>query len=179
MLAGNVPCPTCNRRLRKHARSKRTVVWKRRIHSIPIQRMRCPSCDVTFSLIPCFIKPWERFANHIRELMLRWLLRGLPLTQLPFKLSSPAVSILSIRTLRRWKASLWNRWKKWYFQQRTDLFIRTELGAGLLPLYRNGISSEQERHLVIASFLETQEKIPSTGHVLSALNLRLPPHMRG
>ena len=178
-MVGNVPCPTCNRRLRKHARSKRQVVWKRQIHSIPIQRMRCPSCDVTFSLIPFFIKPWERFANHIREFMVRWLLMGLPLSQLPFKLSTPEVSILSIRTLRRWKASLWSRWKQWYFQQRTDLSIREDLGPGLLPLYRTGFNSEQERNWILSSFLGIKEKFPSIGHVLSVLNLRLPPHMRG
>jgi hypothetical protein len=173
-----IACPCCSRRLRKHGSYERRVVWRRRIHTIPILRRRCPSCDVTFSLLPCFLIPGMRFANHIREFMARWLGVGLPLAQLPAKLSSVTVSVLSVRTLRRWKAVLWNRWEKWLLKQRTKLAITVDDGAGLLPLYREGLNSEQERHLLLASFFSPHHVLPPPGAVLSAMNLRLPPHMR-
>lgn len=57
-----VTCPCCDRRLRKHGSYKRNVVFKRRVYTIPVARLRCPSCDVTFSFLPYFLSPWKRFA---------------------------------------------------------------------------------------------------------------------
>lgn len=172
-----ISCPCCNRRLRKHGRFERRVVWKRRIHTIPILRRRCPSCDVTYSLLPCFLMPWMRFANHIREFAARWLGIGLPLAQLPAKLSSLAVSVMSVRTLHRWKAALWKRWEKWLLKRRTELATIDD-SASLLSLYREGLTSEQERSLLLASFFGSRHALPPPGAILSFMNLRLPPHMR-
>ncbi|KKM09094.1 hypothetical protein SY88_20310 [Clostridiales bacterium PH28_bin88] len=40
-------------------------------YRIPIQRYRCPSCGKTFSLLPNFIAPWQRFHTGLREKALR------------------------------------------------------------------------------------------------------------
>jgi hypothetical protein len=170
-------CPKCERQLRRHGHYKRTVFFKCRSFSIPILRRRCPSCDVTYSLLPFFLRPWMRFANHVRELFGRWLWMGVPLAQLPHKLSSMNISILSVRTLHRWKAQLKGLWEEWFLQQRIELARQVEEGEGLLPLYREGMGSVQEREFLVSCFLG-EDRMPRTGAVLSQMNLQLPPDRR-
>jgi hypothetical protein len=164
-------CPCCKRKLWKHATYKRSLLFKRKIYTIPIRRMRCSSCRKTFSLMPFFVTPWMPFANHIREYMGRWLFMGIPLSHLPEKLSSTNVSILSLRTLYRWKARLRDFWKPWYLQQRTAWATST---SGLLPLYRHGIDSVQEREMIFRFYFGT-DRLPRQGSYLNWLHLQLTP----
>jgi hypothetical protein len=166
-----VDCPCCKRKLWKHATYQRTLLFKRKIYIIPIRRMRCSSCRETFSLMPFFVTPWMTFANHIREYMGRWLFLGVPLSHLPEKLSSIQISILSLRTLYRWKARLRSRWNPWYLQQRTAWASGAK---GLLQLYRQGMDSVQERERVLVYSFGT-DHLPRQGSYFNWLHLQLTP----
>jgi Domain of unknown function (DUF6431) len=170
-------CPCCGRRLRKHGSYKRTVVLKHGVYVIPILRRRCPSCDVTFSLLPSFITPFMRFANHIREFLGRWLLAGVPLVRLPERLSTESVSIVSLRTLYRWKRRLQSRFVAWWLEQRTAAAISPDLLESLLDSYRDGMNSEQERYLLFTHFFRGK-RVPRMGKLLSMINLQVPPQVR-
>jgi transposase-like protein len=172
-----VKCPYCDRRLRKHGSYQRSIVFKRRIYTIPVLRRRCPSCDVTFSLLPCFTSPGMTFANHIREYMGRWLLAGACLSELPERLSTAEVSIVSLRTLQRWRAKLFKRGEDWFLKQRLLLANEYEDGDGILALYREGLHSRQEIELLLTFFLGSTS-LPRKGSIISKMNLRLPPAIR-
>lgn len=172
----DILCPSCGRRLRKHGSYERTVIWKRKGYEIPILRRRCPRCDVTYSLLPCFITPFMRFANHIREFLGRWLLVGEPLAKLPERLSTEAVSVVSLRSLYRWKSRLQSRFADWWKEQRTAAATSPELLDALLECYRQGMNSEQERHMLFSLFFRG-EGIPRRGELLSKINLKLPPQV--
>src|SRR5690606_27402490 len=64
----DIPCPCCNRRLRKHTNKSHTrdVLMKTKTYRIPIIRLRCSKCDRTFSLLPSFISTQLAYANPIR-----------------------------------------------------------------------------------------------------------------
>ncbi len=164
-------CPCCEGKLWKHASYKRSLLYKKKIYIISIRRMRCSLCRQTFSLIPCFVTPWMTIANHIREYMGRWLFSGIPLSHLPEKLSSIQISVLSLRTLYRWKARLKSRWNPWYLQQRTAWAVGSK---GLLSLYREGMDSVQERERVLLYYFGT-DRLPRQGSTLNWLNLQLTP----
>jgi hypothetical protein len=118
-----------------------------------------------------------RFANHIREYMWRWLGMGERLAELPERLSTTQISILSLRTLQRWKAKLIKRWEDWFLRQRWLLASEHENGDGILALYREGLNSQQEKELLLTFFLGGTS-LPRKGSILSKINLRLPPAMR-
>lgn len=164
-------CPCCKQKLWKHGTYLRNLLFKKKGYIIPVRRMRCSSCRKTFSLLPFFVTPKMTFANHIREYMGRWLFMGVPLSHLPEKLSSTEVSILSLRTLYRWKARLRSRWDPWYLRQRTAWATATE---GLLPLYRQGMSSVQERERVLRYSFGT-DCLPRQGSTLNWLHLQPTP----
>lgn len=172
----DVACPCCGRRMRVHGEYPRTIVFKRRNYTIPVLRRRCPRCDMTFSLVPCFMIPLMRFANHIREFVGRWLLKGRPLAHLPDRLVLRGISIVSLRTLYRWKAWWRERWDPWFVKQRTLLASELEEGDGILALYREGMNSEQEREALITFFLK--RPLLRQGTVLTRMNLQLPPDLR-
>lgn len=166
-----VTCPCCERKMWKHGTYKRAVHFKKRSYVIPILRRRCPSCGNTYSLIPCFIVPWGRFANHIRELMGRWLLVGIPLTHLQEHLSTFFTSIVSVKTLYRWKGKLKMSFEEWMMDQRNQ-FAASEDEA--LGLYRVGVTSAEECEFFLSLLFGGKSNIPGKGKLISILNLRLP-----
>ncbi|WP_429776215.1 DUF6431 domain-containing protein [Brevibacillus agri] len=167
-----VVCPTCQKRMRKHGSYSRQVVYKSRTYLIPVQRRCCRGCKITLSLLPCFLIPWARFANHIREFMGRWLFQGIPLACLPERLTTTQTSILSLRTLYRWKGTLKKKFQDWWVKQRAELAHQFEEEEGLLDLYRNGMNTEQELRLLFSLFLG-EERAMRKGHLFSRMNLRL------
>jgi hypothetical protein len=167
-----VSCPCCGRKMWKHGKYKRTVHFKKRSYVIPILRRRCPTCSKTYSLIPCFIIPWARFANHIRELMGRWLLAGVPLARLQENLSTFATSIVSLKTLYRWKAKLKAVFEQWMMDQRNRIILSGE--GEMLSLYRLGISTAQECEFFLSLFFGGTTHIPGKGRLFSVINIRLP-----
>ncbi|MBE0467493.1 MAG: hypothetical protein IBX71_09780 [Candidatus Desulforudis sp.] len=46
--------------------------------------------------------PYGRFVNNLREQAVRLVVKGETLAAVPLKVSSPAVSVVSTRTVRRW-----------------------------------------------------------------------------
>jgi len=89
--------------MRRHGRFWRWVFTARQKAHIPIYRWFCPSCRKTCSVLPDFLRPYARFITLVREAVVRGRLRrGLPWSTLAQRLSSPAVSWLSEKTLRRW-----------------------------------------------------------------------------
>lgn len=167
-----VLCPCCGRRTRKHGKYKRTVHFKTKSHEIPIMRRRCPDCKKTFSLIPCFIVPWGRFSNHIIEFLLRWVFFGIPLTLLPERLSTDEVSVISKKTVYRWKAKFFSRFLNWWKAERKRIAEHYQDGDGLLALYREGIGSADEFLLLVSFYFGEDPSIPKPGNLFSAIHFR-------
>jgi hypothetical protein len=170
----DVECPRCHKRMRKHGSYKRNVVYKKNIYPIPVLRRRCKGCNVTCSLLPCFVRAWSRFANHIREGLGRWHLIGIPLYRLPHYLETVGISL---RTLYRWKSTWGKKFEAWLILQRRRLVIEYDQGDGLLGLYRFGMTSEQERVITLSLFLR-DIPFPRVGALVSKVNLLLPPEER-
>ncbi|WP_269082503.1 DUF6431 domain-containing protein [Aneurinibacillus tyrosinisolvens] len=169
-----VVCPCCGERMRKHTGYKRNVICKTKVYEIPVLRRRCRHCKKVYSLLPSFIIPYERFANHIREYMGLWVREGVPIAHLPVRLTTENVSIVSLRTLYRWQAKIKAKVHNWMHRQRAIVAARYEEGEGLLPLYREGMNSKQEQRLLLSLFFNQAGNLPRMGTLFSKLNLRLP-----
>lgn len=164
-----VPCECCGKLTRKHGKYKRTVHFKKRTYEIPIMRRKCRDCKKTFSLIPSFIISWGRFANHIIEFFLRWIFSGMPLTLLAERLSTENVSVISLKTLYRWKSKFFGQLMKWWIFQRNKMAEYYQEGDGLLALYREGIDSSGEFLILLTFFFRDHQAIPRAGKLLSAI----------
>jgi hypothetical protein len=170
----DIECPCCGRVTRKHGKYEKTIHFKHQSFRIPILRRRCPTCKKTFSLMPCFTFPWGRFANHIYEFFGRWLMEGIPLCRLGEWLTTTSVSILSLKTLYRWKRRFQDLWGKWLIYQRKKWILEFQEGDGLLSLYRHGLNSKEEIRLLLFFFFSENSSIPQKGKLLTILNLRQP-----
>lgn len=103
-----IRCPCCGRRLRRHGRYFRRVVLGAVLYRIPAYRRLCPCCRKTFSLCPCFLRPYSQFALPVHEAAARLLVRG----RCPDRISEslcqgPEAGGVSRRTILRWQ----RRWK--------------------------------------------------------------------
>lgn len=177
----DVPCPCCNRRLRRHTNKSKTrdVVTKTKVYRIPIIRLRCPKCDKTYSLIPSFVTPYNAYANYIREVIGRWLLTGIPLVRILQCLCAISdVPIVSLRSLYRWKRRWWRRFESWFLGTRSRMASDYESSRVLLDLYRHGMDSKQERSFVFSYYLGASDPLPRMGKLLNAFNLYVPPAER-
>lgn len=168
----DVFCPCCGRLTRKHGKYEKTVHSKHQSFRIPIMRRRCPDCNKTFSLMPCFTLPWGRFMNHIYEFFGRWTLKGVPISQLTDKLTTSSVSVVSLKTLYRWKHRFYDFWEKWWIDQRRQWASEFQEGEGVLPFYRRGINSWEEIQILISFFFGGNGSIPCKGRLFSLINLR-------
>jgi hypothetical protein len=167
-------CPCCRRITRRHGKYEKTVHFKHQSFRIPIMRRRCPDCNKTFSLMPCFSLSWGRFANHIYEFLGRWLMVGVPISQLAEWLTTSSVSVVSLKTLYRWKKRFFDFWGKWWISQRKQWAVEFQEADGLLSLYRQGMSSNQEIHFLLSFYFGEKESVPSRGRLFSMINLRQP-----
>jgi len=103
-----IRCPRCGRRLRRHGRYFRRVVLGTVLYRIPVYRRLCPCCRKTFSLCPCFLRPYNQFALPVHEAAARLLVQG----RSPGHISEclcqgPEAGGVSGRTILRWQ----RRWK--------------------------------------------------------------------
>ncbi len=167
-------CPCCGRVTRKHGKYEKTVHFKYQSFRIPIMRRRCPDCRKTFSLMPCFSHSWARFANHLYEFFVRWLMAGVPISQLAEWLTTSSVSVISLKTLFRWKKRFFCLLGKWWISQRKEWAMEFQEADGLLSLYRHGISSNQEIHFLLSFYFGHIESVPGKGRLFSMINLRQP-----
>lgn len=171
-----VTCVCCGRALHKHQYVQRTVVWKTRLRTITLLRVRCATCDKTYTLLPSFLLPWQRFAAHIFEYFALLLLLGLPITHMAEQLTSWASSIVSIRTLRRWKKRLHPKLQSWLSEVREAASREAPWDQLLLDMHRSRGSIVQEAQLLLAYFFGIREvPVPFPGNILSRLQLALPP----
>lgn len=170
----DVFCPCCGRITRKHGKYEKTLHFKHQSFRIPILRRRCPDCNKTFSLMPCFTFFWGRFANHIYEFFARYLIEGIPISHLAECLTTTSVSVISLKTLYRWKKRLFDLWGKWLINQRRKLAEEFQEGDGVLSFYRQEVSSNQEIHLLLSFYFGGNESIPSKGRLFTMINLRQP-----
>ena len=168
----DVPCPCCGRLTRKHGKYEKTVHSKQRSYRIPILRRKCPDCNKTFSLMPCFTFPWGRFVNHIYEFLGRWLMEGVPIHRLTEWLTTYTVSMISLKTLYRWKHQILDFWGKWLIKQRNKWTSENQEGDGVLSLYRMGMSTKEELRFLLSYFFEKDSFIPCKGRLFSMINLR-------
>ena len=169
---GDVFCPCCGRITRKHGKYEKTVHFKHQSFRIPIMRRRCPDCNKTFSLMPSFSFSWARFANHIYEFLVRWLLAGVPISKLAEWLTSSSVSVISLKTLYRWKKRFFNLLEKWLICQRKEWVMEFQEGDGFLALYRQGMSTNQEIHVLLSFYFGQGDNFPRIGKLFSVMNLR-------
>lgn len=96
-------CGRCDDRLlHHHGRYRREAVSRRRAWLLPIYRWLCPECGGTVSLLPDFLRPYARFVSFMREKAVWRHLQGHTLAAVAHMVSSPAVSVVSERTLARW-----------------------------------------------------------------------------
>lgn len=103
-----VRCPCCGRRLRKHGRYFRSVVLGKVFYRIPVYRRLCPHCRKTFSLCPCFLRPYSQFALPVHEAAARLLAQGRSPDRVAEHLcQGPKTGGVSERTILRWQ----RRWK--------------------------------------------------------------------
>lgn len=167
-----VPCPDCGRNTRKHGFYDRTVHARKISHSIKILRRRCANCRTTHALIPSFLIPWGRFTNHIREFFLWYLGAGYSVAHLVHLLTELPMSPLSLKTLYRWKTRLLLRVEKWWIAERQKLAARYDQDDGILDLYRQGIASKEEFHLLLIKAVDEQNQVLRTGAIFSFLNLQ-------
>jgi hypothetical protein len=170
----DVFCPCCGRLTRRHGQYEKTIHSKHQSFRIPIMRRRCPDCDKTFSLMPCFTFPWGRFANHIYEFLGRWLTDGVPICRLNDWLTTSSVSVVSLKTLYRWKRRFQDFWGKWWIDQRKKWTSEFQEGEGVLYFYRQGISSNEEVQLLLFFFFGENDSVPCKGRLFSMIYLRQP-----
>jgi hypothetical protein len=124
--------------------------------------------------MPCFSHSWARFANHIYEFFMRWLMVGIPISQLAEWLTTSSVSVISLKTLYRWKKRFFDFWGKWWISQRKEWIEEFQEADGLLSLYRQGMSSNQEIHFLLSFYFGKSESIPRGGRLFSMIHLRQP-----
>lgn len=167
-------CPCCGRLTRKHGKYEKTIHSKHQSFRIPIMRRRCPDCNKTFSLIPCFTFPWGRFANHIYEFLGRWLMEGVPISRLAEWLTTSSVSVVSLKTLYRWKQRFQDLWGKLWIDQRKKWTTEFQEGEEFLSFYRKGMSSNEEIQLLLSFFFGGIASVPCKGRLFSMINLRQP-----
>jgi transposase-like protein len=103
-----IACPYCGHRLRRHGRYFRRVVLGTVLYRVPVYRRLCPRCRKTFSLCPCFLRPYSQFAQPVHEAAARLLVQG----RSPDRVSEllcqgPEAGGVSKRTILRWQ----RRWK--------------------------------------------------------------------
>lgn len=166
-------CPDCGRSPWNHGSYPRTVHHKSQSYVIKILRKFCPDCRKTFSLIPSFVRPWARFANHIRELFGRWVLASVPVSHLPERLTSIDTSVVSLRTLYRWKAQMAKSYQLWLLAQRKEAVDDPYRANELIHFYRKGATKGEE--ILFFLGLSFHAHLPKRGHVISTINLSLPP----
>lgn len=98
-------CPACSeKRLHRHDQYQRSAVTRTVLYRVPVFRWHCPRCGQTVSVLPDFLVPYGQFVNSLRERAVRLVVGGLTLAKVALKISSPAVSVVSTRTIRRWVA---------------------------------------------------------------------------
>ena len=103
-----IHCPCCGRRLRRHGRYFRSVVLGTALYRIPVYRRLCPRCRRTFSLCPCFLRPYSQFSLPVHEAAARLLVSGRSPDAIAERLCpGPTTGGVSGRTILRWQ----KRWK--------------------------------------------------------------------
>lgn len=172
------PCPLCKGKTYRHGKYLRNVYSRDECFIIPIFRRCCPNCEVTFSLIPSFIKPYARFLNSYRfDLLQRHVVEEVSIRQTPSHSSATGMCSISICTFRRWL----KRFKKIapkvskYLAARL-LELRPDLSVPRgLPDIAFVLNAGQVLKLIVQSLLP-EEPLHSYG-VFDMLNLLLPGNL--
>lgn len=96
-------CPSCGRAMHRHGCFRRWVWFRRSPSLVPIYRQYCPGCGLTASLLPAFIKPFQRLCLHDLERVLCLYVEGVSIERLAEELGVEPL------TLRRWLRRLAER----------------------------------------------------------------------
>ncbi|MFD2615930.1 hypothetical protein [Terrilactibacillus laevilacticus] len=99
---------------------------------------------------------------------------GVPVCQLAEWLTTSSVSVVSLKTLYRWKRRFQDLWGNWWINQRKKWVSEYIEDEGLLSVYRNGISSNSEIQLLLSFFFAENGSVPCKGRLFSKINLRQP-----
>jgi len=171
-------CPRCKGKAHRNGKYERTVYSQDGCFVIPIFRLYCPRCKISFSFIPSFIKPYARFLNSYRfNLLQRHVVEEVSIRQTPSHSSTTGMNCISICTFRRWL----KRFKKIapkvskYLAARL-LELRPDLSVPRgLPDIAFVLNAGQVLKLIV-QFLLLEESLDSCG-VFDMLNLLLPGNL--
>ncbi len=96
-------CPRCKGKTHRNDKYERTVYSQDECFIIPIFRLYCPSCEISFSFIPSFIKPYARFLNSYRyDLFQLHVVGEVSIRKTPSHSSAIGKHSVSTCTFRRW-----------------------------------------------------------------------------
>jgi hypothetical protein len=158
-------CPCCGGGTISHGSYERHVHIADTIEYIPIQRVKCSSCNKTHAVIPDFISPRKHYSTCDIEFVLNDLEEGLK----PEQVESEA----SVQTIRRW----WAEYK--------DKLPQT-VGALRSLLYRVFNKTVNELLMtgvkgfaLLEHMLEAFPAIGSGGLVMGEANMWLSSHWTG
>ncbi|MBD8071281.1 hypothetical protein [Bacillus sp. PS06] len=105
-------------------------------------------------------------------------MEGVPVFRLSDWLTTSSVSVISLKTLYRWKHQFQDFWGSWWIEQRKRLVFDFQEGDGVLSVYRGGMSSNEELQLLLTFFFGKNTQVPCKGRLFSMLNLRQPFSIR-
>ena len=97
---------------------------------------------------------------------------GVPICRLSDWLTTSSVSVISLKTLYRWKRRFQNLLEEWWVAQRKKLASEFQEDDGILSLYRRGMSSTHEIQLLLSFFFGGKASVPCMGRLFSMFNLR-------
>jgi len=171
-------CPRCNGKTHRNGKYERTVYSQDERYVLPIFRLYCPNCKISFSFIPSFIKPYARFLNSYRfALFQRHVVDGISIRQTPSHSSATGIHSVSTCTFRRWLKRLKKIAPKVckYLTARL-LELRPDLSVPRgLPDIAFVLNAGQGLKLIV-KFLLPEEPLHSCG-VFDMLNLLLPGNL--
>ena len=130
-----IVCPRCGRRLRRHGRYFRSVVLGAVLYRVPVYRRFCPHCRHTFSLCPCFLRPYSQFALPVHEAAARLLVSGRSPGRIAERLCpGPTTGGVSGRTILRWQKR-WSEQAGEFLGALSGRILRLSPGIDLTPYF--------------------------------------------
>lgn len=99
-------------------------------------------------------------------------MEGIPISHLPERLTSVYTSVVSVKTLYRWKKALGQFYQMWLIRQRHEATNDSLMVEDVTDLYRKGVTFSEECMFFLLHHFNG--KLPGKGYVISAMNISLP-----
>ncbi|MDC3425113.1 hypothetical protein NC797_11405 [Aquibacillus sp. 3ASR75-11] len=96
----------------------------------------------------------------------------IPVSRLPEQLTSYGTSVVSLKTLYRWKKQMGHFYQKWLVNLRSQVLDGLHFGEQLINLYREGVTTSEECLFFLNYYFDG--RLPKRGNLISTINLSLP-----